>query len=111
MSAQASLPGCAPIAAGDRAADADLRGEVALCLMALLTWGESHGGLTPLIDGTVARFIAAPGPADPAITRAIDHTRAALARYVATGAAVPAWLPPSVLALLTERPNDERNGR
>jgi len=83
----------------------DLRGEVALCLMALLSWAEFHGGLTPLIDGTVERFITAGRPADPGITRAIANTRSALARYVANGGHIPSWFPPSLTALLEAAPS------
>ena len=84
------------------APEQDLRGETALCLMALLTWGEFHGGSPALIDGTIARFIAAPGPADPQISRAIANTRSALARHLEHGGHTPTWLPASVLALLQE---------
>ena len=82
------------------AAEHDLRGEVALAIMALLTWAEFHGGITPIIDGTVERFITTGRPADPGITRAIDHTRKALARYLGNGGRVPSWFPPSLAALL-----------
>jgi len=92
-----------------KASESDLRGETALCLMALMSWIEFHGGRTALIDDTVERFVTAAQPADPAITRAITNTRQALARYLATGAAVPRWLPPSVLALLKEPSTDMKS--
>lgn len=84
------------------AAEQDLHGQVAICLMALFCWIEHHGGRTVLIDGTVERFIAAGGTSDPQISRAISNTRAVLARYVASGTAVPAWLPQSIVNLLKE---------
>jgi hypothetical protein len=71
-----------------------LRGETALCLMALL------------IDGTVERFVTV-GQSDPQVGRAIEHTRAALARYIAGGAKVPAWLPQSIVTLLQETKNPQ----
>jgi hypothetical protein len=86
------------------AAEEDLRGEVALCLMALLTWAEFHGGLTPLIDGTVERFITAGKPADPSITRAVANTRKALGNYLKHSSTAPAWLPQSIVDLLQETP-------
>jgi hypothetical protein len=70
-----------------------LRGETALCLMALL------------IDGTVERFVTV-GQSDPQVGRAIEHTRAALARF-AGGAKVPAWLPQSIVTLLQETKNPQ----
>ena len=79
------------------AAESDLRGEVALAIMALMTWAEFHGGLSPLIDGTVERFINA-GKPDAGISRAITNTRRAIARYLEHGRRTPA----SVLALLKE---------
>jgi hypothetical protein len=111
MNAQPSLPGIrAEVPTGNRAAlEEDLRGETALCLMALFSWSEFHGGLAPWIDRTVEKFLTVGQPADPQITRAITNTRRALARYLATGAAVPRWLPASVLALLKEPPTDVRS--
>ncbi len=103
MTAQTSLPGCAVAPGENRATlEQDLRGQVAICLMALFCWVEHHGGRTVLIDGTVERFIAASGTCDPQISRAIRNTRSVLARYLASGAAVPSWLPPSILELLQE---------
>jgi hypothetical protein len=84
------------------AAESDLRGETALAIMALLTWAEFHGGITPIIDGTVERFITAGKPHDAGINRAIANTRSALARYIANGGRTPAWLPASVLSLVNE---------
>jgi hypothetical protein len=83
------------------AAESDLRGEVALAIMALMTWAEFHGGLSPLIDGTVERFINA-GKPDAGISRAITNTRRAIARYLEHGGRAPEWLPASVLTLLKE---------
>jgi hypothetical protein len=83
------------------AAETDLRGEVALAIMALMTWAEFHGGLSPLIDGTVERFINA-GKPDAGISRAITNTRRAIARYLEHGGRTPAWVPVSVANLLKE---------
>ena len=82
------------------AAEQDLHGQVAICLMALLSWAEFHGGRTALIDDTISRFVCAGRPHDAGIDRAFSHTRIALARYLEHCARPPAWLPPSVLALL-----------
>jgi len=80
----------------------DLRGETALCLMALFCWIEHHGGRTVLIDGTIERFITAGKPHDPQISRAITNTRRALARHLQHGGHAPAWLPESIISLLKE---------
>ena len=101
---QGSLPGCAVPTVSRGALESDLHGQVAICLMALLSWAEFHGGRTALIDGTVERFVTAGKPADPQISRAIEHTSRALARYLERNTAAPAWLPPTILALLQETP-------
>lgn len=84
------------------AAEADLRGEVALVVMALLTWAQFHGGATSLLDGTVDRWLCAGRPCDPQIARALTNTRTALARYLACGGRVPQWLPVSLIALIED---------
>jgi len=95
------LPGCAPVPAANRPAlEQDLHSQVAICLMALFCWVEFHGGRTALIDDTIERFIAAGGTPDPQISRAIANTRSVLARYLASGSDVPAWLPESIVNLL-----------
>jgi hypothetical protein len=83
------------------AAEQDLRGDTALAVMALLTWAEFHGGRTVLIDGTIERFITTGGPPDPQVSRALANTRRALSRYLEHGNAAPAWLPHSILTLIT----------
>jgi hypothetical protein len=83
-------------------AEQDLRGDVAVCLMALISWAERTGGLTPLIDGTVERFLCSGRPCDPGISQAIDRARLSLGKYIANGGNVPSWLPASVLGLLTD---------
>ena len=105
MNTQAVLPGvrAEPLTA-NRAADADLRGEVALAIMAFLTWATFHGDAGALLDGSVDRWLTAGQPADPGIARALTNTRRALSRYIGDGGRVPAWVPPSLAALLTERP-------
>jgi hypothetical protein len=98
---QACLPGCALIPSANRAIlEQDLRGETALCLMALYCWVEHHGGRTALIGDTIARFITAGGTPDPQISRAIANTRRALARYLERNNAAPAWLPQSLIDLI-----------
>ena len=82
------------------AAEQDLRGDVAICLMALFSWVEFHGGRTVLIDDTIERFITAGGSADLSITRAIGTARSSLARYLQFQKVPPAWLPASVLAII-----------
>jgi hypothetical protein len=83
MTSQTVLPGCAPISTANHAAlEQDLHGEVAICLAALLTWAEFHGGRTALIDGTISRFVCAGRPHDHGIDRAITTTSRALARYL-----------------------------
>jgi hypothetical protein len=81
-------------------AEQDLRSDVAVCLMALFSWVEFHGGRTVLIDDTIARFICAGRPADTGITRAFGNARSSLARYLQHQKAPPSWLPASVLALI-----------
>ena len=88
------------------AAEQDLRGEVALAIMAYLTWAEFHGGATPLLDGTVDRWLCAGRPYDPQVARALTNTRTALARFVGSGGRVPAWLPASLLEALKEPASD-----
>ena len=84
------------------AAESDLRGEVALAIMAYLTWAEFHGGASPLLDGTVDRWLCAGRPYDPQIARALTNTQRALARYVGHGGRAPEWLPASLLEALKE---------
>jgi hypothetical protein len=86
------------------AAESDLRGEVALAIMAFLTWAQFHGGVTPLLDGTVDRWLCAGRPHDPQIARALTNTREALARYLAGGGRVPQWLPASLAMLIQADP-------
>ena len=96
MTAQVALPG---IEARPTVNDSDLRGEVALAIMALLSWAEFHGGRTALIDDTVERFVTA-GTGDPAITRSLDKLRSMLANYVKRGGHVPSWFPSSLLKVI-----------
>jgi hypothetical protein len=84
------------------AAESDLRGEVALAIMAYLTWAEFHGGATPLLDGTVDRWLCAGKPDDPGIGRALVKLRSQLARYVDHGGHVPEWFPASLLKAIGE---------
>jgi hypothetical protein len=99
---QTILPGCAPVSTASHAAlEQDLHGEVAVCLAALFSWAEFHGGRTALIDGTISRFICAGRPHDHGIDRAIEHTRRALTRHLERNNAAPAWLPQSIITLIT----------
>ena len=82
------------------AAESDLRGEVALAVMAYLTWAEFHGGATPLLNGTVDRWLTAGKPDDPQIARALTNTRRALDRYVGHSGRTPEWFPASLLEAL-----------
>jgi hypothetical protein len=85
----------------------DLRGEVALTLMALMSWAEMfRGGCRMLLDGSVAAWLEAGRPSDPQFARALTNTRRALARYVAHGGQVPVWVPASLLSLLKEQRTD-----
>jgi hypothetical protein len=84
------------------AAESDLRGEVALAIMAYLTWAQFHGGATPLLDGTVDRWLCAGKPDDPGIGRALVKLRSQLARYVDHGGHVPEWFPASLLKAIGE---------
>jgi hypothetical protein len=79
------------------AIEQDLRGETCLAILALLTWAEFHGGRTALIDDTIERFVTVGCPADHGITRALANTKRALARYLAGGCHVPAWMPAKLL--------------
>ncbi|MGD0836916.1 MAG: hypothetical protein ABSB49_09775 [Polyangia bacterium] len=103
---QSSLPGLAGTPTENRATlEADLRGEVALALMALLTWAEFHGARAPEIGITIEKFLAL-GKPDTGISRAIAKVRSLLGRYLAHGGTAPEWLPPSVLALLSDTTSD-----
>ena len=84
------------------AVESDLRGEVALAIMAYLTWAQFHGGAAPLLDGTVGRWLCAGRPYDPQIARALTNTQRALARYMGHGGRAPEWLPASLLEALKE---------
>lgn len=64
------------------ATEFDLHGEVALAIMAYFTWAAFHGGATPLLDGTVDRWLTVQRPDDPGISRALVKLRSMLARYV-----------------------------
>jgi hypothetical protein len=79
------------------ATEQDLRGEVALAVMAYLTWAQFHGGATPLLDGTVDRWLCAGRPYDSQIARALTNTRTALNRYLSRGGRVPEWIPASLV--------------
>jgi len=79
------------------AAEQDLCGEVALAVMAYLTWAQFHGGATRLLDGTVDRWLTSGKPDDPQISRSLVKLRSMLARYVDRGGHVPEWFPPKLL--------------
>jgi hypothetical protein len=100
---QGSLPGCAATSTANRAvAESDLRGEVALAIMAYLTWAQFHGGATALLDGTVDRWLTTGKPADPQISRSLVKLRSMLARFIGNGGAVPSWFPPKLLEAIGE---------
>ncbi len=84
------------------ATESDLRGEVALAIMALLTWAAFHGGATSLLDGTVDRWLCAGRPDDPGIGRALVKLRSQLALYLEQGGHVPEWFPASLLKAIGE---------
>ena len=84
------------------AAESDLRSDTCIAVMALMTWAEFHGGRDALIGNTIERFVAAGGPDDPGITRALVKVRSHIARYIEQGGAVPSWFPPSLLALIRD---------
>jgi hypothetical protein len=52
------------------AAESDLRGEVALAIMAYLAWADAHGRVGTLLDGSVAAWLADGKPEDPQLRRA-----------------------------------------
>ena len=80
--------------------ESDLRGEVALAIMAYLAWAEAHGGTKMLLDGSVSKWLTSGKPDDPGIARALLKLRNLLARFVASGGQVPSWFPPSLATLL-----------
>ena len=90
-------------------AETDLHGEIALAIMAFLTWAQFHGGATRLLDGTVDRWLCAGRPYDPQIARALTNTRAALARYLVRGGRLPEWLPTSLVEALKEPGTDTQS--
>jgi hypothetical protein len=92
------------------AAESDLRGEVALAIMAFLTWAEFHGGAGALLDGSVSRWLTVCRPADHGIARALTNTRRALVRYIAHGGQVPGWVPASLAEALREPQADGSSG-
>lgn len=104
MNPQTSLPGIAAstLTENRAVAESDLRGEVALAIMAYLTWAQFHGGETVLLDGTVDRWLCAGKPDDPQISKSLVKLRLMLARYVNRGGHVPEWVPKSLLAALGE---------
>jgi hypothetical protein len=53
------------------AAESDLRGEVALAILAYLSWAEYHGGAKSLLDGSVAARLTAGRLDDSGISRAL----------------------------------------
>ena len=84
------------------ALEQDLRGEVALAILAYLSWSEFHGGAGSLLDGSVDRWLTSGRPDDPGIARALVKLRSMLARYIDRGGKVPAWVPPSLLKAIGE---------
>ena len=84
------------------AAEQDLRGEVALAIMAMLTWSEAHGGTKMLLDGSVSKWLTTGRPDVPGIARALKKLRYQLAQFIARGGHVPAWFPASLLKALGE---------
>jgi hypothetical protein len=107
MTTQASLPGISRAtspAASHGALESDLRGETCLAVLAFLTWAQFHGGATPLLDGTVDRWLGAGRPYDPQIARVLTNTRRALARYLEHAGRSPEWVPASLLEAINETP-------
>jgi hypothetical protein len=99
VTAQAVLPGCS---ATPTVVESDLRGDVAIAIMAFLSFAEMYrGGARVVLDGAIADWITIGKPADPQISRALLKLRSMLARYVDRGG-VPSWFPPSLLAALGE---------
>ena len=84
------------------AAESDLRGEVALAILAYLAWAEAHGGTKLLLDGSVSKWLTTGRPDDPGISRALVKLRSQLARYIDHDGQVPNWLPASLLEALKE---------
>ena len=105
MTAQTSIPGVGSTA-HNATLEADARGAVTLCILALRSWGEYHGGLTPTIAGVVERYLEHNDP-DIGVTRTADKLRALLARYDSP----PAWIPESLVTLLRSVPSTVRNER
>jgi hypothetical protein len=103
MSAQATLPGLTATSTASHAVlEQDLHGEVALAIMAYLTWAQFHGGATALLGGTVDRWLCAGRPVDPQISRSLVKLRSMLARFIGNGGAVPSWFPPKLLEAIGE---------
>jgi len=84
------------------ALEQDLRGEVALAIMAMLAWSEAHGGTQMLLDGSVSKWLTSGKPDDPGIGRALVKLRSQLGRFVGSGGHVPPWFPASLLKALGE---------
>jgi hypothetical protein len=84
------------------AAESDLRGEVALAILAYLAWSDAHSDASKMLDGSIAAWLTAGKPDDPGIARALLKLRSMLARYVDRGGRVPEWFPASLLKALGE---------
>jgi hypothetical protein len=84
------------------AAESDLRGEVALAILAWLAWSDSHCDASKMLDGSIASWLTAGKPADPGISRALVKLRSHIARYVDHGGHVPEWIPASLLKAIGE---------
>ncbi len=63
MTAQVALPG---IEARPTVNDSDLRGEVALAILAYLAWADGHCDARKMLDGSIAAWLTAGKPDDPA---------------------------------------------
>jgi len=97
-SSQTCLPGCAPAPTANRATlENDLRGEVALAILAWLAWSDSHCDARRMLDGSIAAWLTAGKPDDSQISRSLVKLRSMLARFIDHGGAVPSWFPPSLL--------------
>jgi hypothetical protein len=84
------------------ALEQDLRGEVALGILAYLAWADAHSDASKMLDGSIAAWLTAGKPDDPGIARALVKLRSQLAHYVDRGGHVPGWFPASLLKAIGE---------
>jgi len=101
MSAQASLPGLAPVSSGDRAtSEQDAHGTLTCLVLSLDIWAiETLGKSKNSLDRNIEAWLAEGSPPHPMVTRTLARMRRHLGEMGTT--TKPAWLPQSIITLIT----------